>query len=123
MSGRSSVWAAFGASIGTLLCCVLPSLLVLLGLGTTVAAITSAVPGLVWLSQNKAWVFLFAGILIVGSRVYGDRVAPQVAMEGATCPPPLGRWTRTAWWASVVLYVFGLLAVYALGPLLLRSGG
>lgn len=122
MSARRAAWAALGASVGTLLCCVLPSLLVLAGLGTTVAAVTSAVPGLVWLSQHKGWVFLVAGLLIVASRLYADRVAPRVATEGAACPPALGRWTRRIWWTSVVLYGVGLLAVYVVGPLLLRAG-
>lgn len=121
--GRGAVWAALTASVGTLLCCVLPSLLVLAGLGTTVAAVTSRVPGLVWLSRHKGWVFLVAGLLIVGSRIYSERVAPKVVTQGASCPPALGRWTRRAWWLSVVLYAFGLAAVYLVGPLLLRSTG
>lgn len=120
-TGRGAVWAALVASVGTLLCCVLPSLLVLAGLGTTVAAVTSNVPGLVWLSRHKGWVFLAAGAFILGSRLYGERVAPRVAVEGATCRPALGRWTRRVWWLSVLLYGFGLLAVYLVGPLLLRS--
>jgi len=123
MKAPGTVWAALAASVGTMLCCVLPSLLVLAGMGTTVAAVTSAVPGLVWLSEHKGWVFLAAGVLIVASRLYSEWVAPRVAVEGAVCPPALGRWTRRAWWASLVLYGLGLVAVYVLGPLLLRSGG
>ena len=122
-TGRSAVWAALVASVGTLLCCVLPSLLVLAGLGTTVAAVTTNVPGLVWVSRHKGWVFLAAGAFIVGSRLYNERVAPRVTVEGGSCPPALGRWTRRAWWLSVVLYGVGLLAVYVVGPLLLRSAG
>ena len=121
--GRRAVWAALAASVGTLLCCVAPSLLVLVGLGTTVAAVTSYVPGLVWLSRHKGWVFLAAGVLIVGSRLYTERVAPRVAVEGTSCPPALGRWTRRAWWLSVVLYGLGLITVYVVGPILSRSGG
>ena len=44
-------------SFGTLLCCALPSLLVLLGLGATVASFLAAVPSLVTLSRHKDWVF------------------------------------------------------------------
>lgn len=118
-AAAGSAWAALIASVATLLCCVLPSLLVLAGLGTTVAAATSAMPWLVSLSRHKHWVFLAAGLLIVGSRVYADRVAPRLAVEGVACPPALGRWTRRAWWASVVLFLLGLTAVYVVGPLLL----
>lgn len=120
-TGPGAVWAALGASVATLLCCVLPSLLVLAGLGTTVAAVTSALPWLVTLSRHKEWVFAAAGVLIVASRVYSSWIAPRVAADGAACPPALGRWTRRAWWASIVLYAVGLIAVYVVGPLLLRS--
>jgi len=40
-------------SMGTLLCCALPSLLVLVGLGATVASVLSAAPWLVTLSGHK----------------------------------------------------------------------
>lgn len=115
---RASVWAALAASLGTLVCCALPSLLVLLGLGTTVAAVVSAAPWLVALSRHKAWVFLAAGILIVASRLYARHVAPRAVADGAVCPLPLSRVTRLAWWTSVVLYGVGLFVAYALGPLL-----
>jgi hypothetical protein len=58
--------ALFG-SVGTLVCCALPALLVTLGLGATMAGLVSAVPQLVWLSEHKAWVFGLSGTLIAAS--------------------------------------------------------
>ncbi len=52
------------ASTGTLFCCALPSLLVALGMGATMAGLVSAVPQIVWLSQYKSWVFLGSGGMI-----------------------------------------------------------
>ncbi len=121
--GRAGVWSGLAAAIGTLICCALPSLLVLLGLGTTVAAVVSAVPWLVPLSQNKGWVFLAAGTLIVGSRLYVRYVSPRVTVDGTTCPVPLGRATRIAWWTSAAVFAVGLFVAYALGPLLERLAG
>lgn len=121
--GRGAVWAALAGSVGTLICCALPSLLVLLGLGTTVAAVVSAAPWLVVLSRHKEGVFLAAGILIVASRFYTSRVVPRVTPEGAGCPPRLSRVTRAIWWTSVVLYLAGAFVAFALAPLLARSGG
>jgi len=109
--------------VATLVCCVIPSLLVLAGLGTTVAAATSALPWIVTLSRHEGWVFLVAAALIVASRLDATRVSPRLGAEGAACPPALGRWTRRVWWASVVLWSLGAAAVYVVGPLLLRSGG
>ena len=67
-----NVGAAVGtlfASSATLLCCVLPAILVSVGAGTTLVALVSAVPQLVWLSEHKGWVFALAGgiLLVTGA--------------------------------------------------------
>lgn len=116
--GRGPVWAALAASFGTLVCCALPSLFVLLGLGTTVAAVVSAAPWLVVLSRHKGWVFLAAGVLIAGSRLYAMYVVPRIVPEGAVCPVRLSRLMRVVWWVSVGFYSAGVFVAYALGPLL-----
>jgi len=52
---------------GTLVCCVLPATLVLIGAGSVMASLVSAVPGLVVLSANKPLVFGLAGVgLLLG---------------------------------------------------------
>ena len=70
-------------SLGTLLCCALPSLLVLFGLGATVATVLSEVPWLVALSHHKHWVFIVAGLLITGNFVYVYVVAPKLQMRNS----------------------------------------
>ena len=63
-----NVGIAFGtllASSATLLCCVLPAVLVSLGAGATMASLVSAVPQLVWLSESKGLVFSLAALLLV----------------------------------------------------------
>ncbi len=109
--------------MATLLCCAVPALLVLLGFGTTVAALVSAAPWIVVLSRNKAWVFVAAGLLILGSRLYVRFVVSKVVVDGASCPPALSRATRAAWWTSVVVYSVGLFIAYLLGPLFLWGRG
>lgn len=54
-------------SVSTLLCCALPALLVSLGLGAVMAGLASNVPGLIWVSENKTTVFIFAGVLLLGN--------------------------------------------------------
>lgn len=44
-------------SFGTLLCCAIPSTLVLLGFGAAMAGFLGKFPQLIWLSENKAFVF------------------------------------------------------------------
>lgn len=50
---------------GTLVCCVLPAALVLLGAGSVMATLVSTVPSLVVLSEHKPAVFGLAGMGLV----------------------------------------------------------
>jgi len=89
-------------------------------MGATVTAVVSAAPWLVALSRHKGWVFLGAGLLIAGSRLYLTRIVPLVTREGAACPPSVVRWTRRVWWASAVTFAAGAFVAFALGPILAR---
>jgi hypothetical protein len=66
------------ASSGTLVCCALPALLVALGAGAALSSLISAVPQLVWISEHKAGVFLFAGLMlsVAGVMQWRNRHAP-----------------------------------------------
>jgi mercuric ion transport protein len=108
-----------------LLCCALPSLLVLFGLGATVATVLSEVPRLVDLSHHKHWVFFGAGLLISGNFVYVYVIAPKLKMRNCSCDPndpaacqTASRLSRIVLWYSAVLYLVGCFTAYILGPLL-----
>src|SRR3954468_8641612 len=75
-------------SFGTQLCCALPSLLVLLGLGATVASFLSAAPWLVTLSRHKTWVFTISGLLMGGHRLYVYPIAPRLRTAGCPADAP-----------------------------------
>ena len=49
---------------GTLVCCALPALLVSLGAGAVMASAVSSVPQIVWFSEHKLGVFIFAGVML-----------------------------------------------------------
>ena len=57
------------ASSGTLVCCVLPAVMVSLGAGAALAGLVTAVPQLVWLSQHKGMVFGVAAAFLALSGV------------------------------------------------------
>jgi uncharacterized iron-regulated membrane protein len=57
------------ASSATLVCCVLPAVLVAFGAGAALAGLVTAVPQFIWLSENKPWVFGIAGVLLAVSGV------------------------------------------------------
>lgn len=116
--GRAAAGSASAAALASLLCCALPSLFVLLGMGTTVAAVVSAAPWLVSLSRHKTWVFVAAGLLVAGSRLYLSYGVPRLTAEGASCQSSVGRWTRRIWLASAILYGVGAFVAFVLGPIL-----
>lgn len=110
---RSSFWssvASLFASSGTLVCCAIPALLVAMGAGAALSSLVSAFPQIVWLSEHKAEVFAFAGLLMIGSGAW------QWHHRGAPCPtdPALRnaclqtrRTSTVVYGASVLLYVIG----------------
>lgn len=126
-SSRQIQWMQYFSlfsSLGTLLCCALPSVLVLLGLGATVASVLSAVPFLVMLSRHKAWVFGFSGGLIEASFIYVYVLAPRLRRTSDTCPienpscTTAARFSKAILWISAGLFAFGFLVAFVLGPLL-----
>lgn len=111
-------------SAGTLVCCALPIMLVTLGMGASVAAITSSFPFLITLSQHKIWVFIFSSLMLAlsGWLLY---------QPGRACPadPELGKlcertrlWNRRIYWMSVVILSLGFLAAYVALPLRIWLG-
>jgi hypothetical protein len=64
---KRNAWLTFTAllaSSGTLLCCVLPAVMVALGAGATLAGLVGAVPQLIWMSEHKPLVFGLAAALL-----------------------------------------------------------
>lgn len=111
-------------SVGTLLCCALPSLLVLFGLGASVAAMLSFLPWLVTLSRHKQWTFAVSGFLIAVGFVNMYLIAPRLASTacepGETTCGEASRLSKVTLWVSLSIYSIGLFVAYALGPLLNR---
>lgn len=125
-SGALSFLSLF-TSMGTLLCCALPSLFVLFGLGATVASVLSAAPWLVAMSHHKNWVFGIAGLLIGANFAYVYALAPSLRARGGACNPndpaaceAASRFSRVVLWASAVLYGIGCFSAYLLGPILVH---
>jgi hypothetical protein len=78
--------AALLTTSGTLVCCVLPVLMVALGAGASLAALVSAVPQLVWLSEHKGLVFGCAALalLVAGAAIWRGRTLPCPTEQHAT---------------------------------------
>lgn len=97
-------------SLGTLLCCALPALLVSLGAGAALVGLVSAFPQLVWLSEHKIGLFIVAGGLLVISGVirYLARNAPcPIDVAEAKACMRLRRASARLYWFSVGIYAIG----------------
>ncbi|HEY6374158.1 MAG TPA: hypothetical protein VIX90_01400, partial [Edaphobacter sp.] len=108
------------SSFSTLICCALPSVLVLLGMGTTVASLLSAAPWLVSLSRHKIWTFSTAGTLIALSFLVTYLIAPRLR-QGEVCdandPTACGevsKLSRIILWGSAVIWSCGFFVAYLL---------
>ena len=128
-SGALSYLSLFG-SVGTLLCCALPSVLVLLGLGATLASFLSIAPWLATVSRHKVWVFAASGLLIGVNFFYVYVLAPRLQMRAEACPPDapehcetVGRASKFVLWLSAALYLAGFFSAFVLGPLLFKWAG
>jgi mercuric ion transport protein len=114
------------SSFSTLICCALPSVLVLLGMGTTVASMLSAAPWLVGFSRHKIWTFSIAGTLIAACFAMTYLVAPRLrgaesceADDPTTCGE-VSKISRIILWVSALIWSCGFFVAYLLGPILER---
>lgn len=113
---------ALFASLTTLLCCALPALLIVLGAGAVMAGLATNVPGLVWLSSQKEWVFAIAGLMLAGA------VLSRWLTRNAPCPidpaearacEAMRRWGGILLTVAIVAYAAGGFFAFFAADLLL----
>mgnify|MGYP006272394073 CR=1 FL=1 len=122
---RLLLWSIGGLMItgATLTCCVLPTLLVLVGAGSVLAAMIQTMPGLVSLSEHSTWTFALAGTVLAFNtlQVRRSRTSPcpadPVLAERCSRARRLSRQLHRF---SVVLYGASLLVTFVLPRLLFR---
>ena len=116
----ASVLSLF-TSGSTLICCALPALLVGIGAGAAMSSLVSNVPQLVWFSEHKAGVFLFAAIMLLVSGVMQwrakDLPCPADPMLAATCLATRKTSLRVYLFSLLIFLIGGFFAFIA--PLIL----
>jgi hypothetical protein len=117
---QRNVGIAFGtllASTATLVCCVLPAVLVSLGAGAVLVGLVSSFPQLVWLSEHKVGVFTVAGGLLAVSGVMILRArslpCPVEPTAARTCMQ-LRKISAVLYGISVVSFATGVLFAWFL---------
>jgi hypothetical protein len=97
-------------SLGTLLCCAVPAVLVSAGAGAVMASLVANLPQLVWLSEHKVALFIFAAIMLAIAAVttYINRRAPcPIDPTQAKSCRRVRRFAATLFFTSLALYAIG----------------
>ena len=105
------------ASGGTLVCCVLPAVMVALGAGAALAGLVTAVPQLVWLSEHKGGVFglAFAMLALSGVLLWRARTLPCPADPAlALACVRLRRASVVLWWVALACTTLGAAFAFVL---------
>lgn len=102
------------ASSATLVCCVLPAVLVSIGAGATLVGIVSMFPQLIWLSEQKELVFGVAGALLVasGAALWRSRLMP-CPVEPAAARSCARLRVLSRWFYGVAVAMFVLAVIFA----------
>jgi hypothetical protein len=108
LSQKFFSWFGLFSSFGTLLCCAIPSTLVLLGFGATMASFLGNFPQLIWLSENKGYVFGFSffmlGISYLGQRYAQSQVCPIDKKDDCEKTKD---WSKPLFWGSLAINIIG----------------
>lgn len=116
---KAASWVGLFGSFGTLICCAIPSTLVLLGFGATLASFLGNFPQLIWLSENKEYVFGFSflmlGVSFLGQRFAATQVCPIDKRED--CESTKG-WAKPVFWTSLSINILGAFYAFIL-PLMM----
>lgn len=119
MKERVITFFTLFSTTGTLVCCALPIILVTLGLGATVVAMTSAFPFLITLTQYKIWIFAFSALMLAvsGWMTYRPtRTCPSDEVLGRACATAR-KWNRRIYWMAVIIWSVGFFSAYLLLPI------
>ncbi len=112
-------WLVLLTSTATLICCVIPILLVSLGLGAVAATLYATLPILTFLGLHKAWVFILTAVILAlaGWALYrpGWR-CPADPVQARACLTAR-KWNIRLFWLSLLIWGVSFLAAYLLLPL------
>lgn len=112
-------WVTLFITMGTLLCCALPIILVALGMGAAVAALIGIFPFLIILTKHKIWIFVISGVLLLMNAFILWRSAKSCPTDPtlAVICERAQIWNKRIYLAAVMIWLIGFGTAYLLAPL------
>lgn len=107
---RTLAFLSLFTSLSTLLCCAIPALFVALGFGAAFAGILGAFPQLIWISDNKTWIFGMGAVLILSGGIfqrYAVRAECPVDPERGEACKSTRDWSKWIYIFSILIYLVG----------------
>ena len=103
-------------SISTILCCVLPILFVMLGMGAVFASLTSNFPFITWLAERFIYLFLLSSFLLLfsGYLIFVKSSYCPTDPKAAKLCQKLKKINKIVWWFSLITLLVSLFFKYAL---------
>lgn len=117
-------WLVLLTSSATLVCCVIPIVLVSLGFGAAVAAMYGSLPFLTFLGVHKEWTFTLSAIVLLAAAwaLFRPGRACPVDPELAHACASADRWNRRLLMIAAALWGVSFFTAYMLTPLADRLG-
>lgn len=112
-------YASLFTSFGTLICCAIPSTLVLLGFGASLAGFLGEYPQFIWLSDNKELVFGLSFFMLSvsygGQKLGARNTCPVEKRESCESAKS---WSKPLFYVSLAINVIGAFYAFILPKLL-----
>jgi hypothetical protein len=112
-------WFILLTSSVTLVCCVIPIILVSIGMGAVVAGLYGSLPFLTFLGIHKAWTFVITALILTLAAwaLYRPNRSCPVDPELAKACNSAHKWNIRLFWVSVLLWSISFFAAYLLLPI------
>ncbi|MEM7617675.1 MAG: hypothetical protein AAF195_04780 [Pseudomonadota bacterium] len=98
------------SSVGTIICCALPALMVTIGMGATLAGVISAAPWLTAISEYKTHIFTGAAIMLSVSLLLQFLWRHSACPADPTKAKACGNLRKISWFillTSITIYIIG----------------
>ena len=112
-------WFILFTSSTTLVCCVIPIVLVSLGMGAVVASLYGSLPFLSFIGLHKNAAFIITALILVLASwaLFRPGRACPTDPEMAKACTSAHKWNRRLLWVSIVFWCAGFFAAYLLLPI------